>query len=144
MVFMFQQQVNQDRMVPSVPRLSRTILVVEDHPTLREFVADALRAEGHRVLTAEDGLQAVAASRMYPGPIEVLLSDFELPEMDGSSAARKIVEKRPGMQVIIMSASPPQWDRLDPSWEFLGKPFSTALLLSRLSALLVRTHSAGA
>jgi two-component system, cell cycle sensor histidine kinase and response regulator CckA len=126
------------------PQLLQTILVVEDHTSLLEFVASILRTEGYRVLTAEDGGQALLAAGQHPGNIDLLLSDFELPVLHGDEVARRLTALYPGIRVLIMSAWNPQWDRMDPQWEFLGKPFSAALLLTRLKELLSRARGAGA
>lgn len=141
---MFYQQVNSHLMATPKPPLSRTILVVEDHASLREFVANMLEAEGYQVLTAENGREAVAVASAYEGTVDLLLCDFELPLMNGAAAARQILESRPRMRVIIMSAWSPQWDQLDPAWEFLGKPFSPALLVARLSAAIGQARGIGA
>lgn len=141
---MFYQQVNSYLMATPKPHLSRTILVVEDHASLREFVANMLQAEGYRVLTAENGRRAVNVAASYDGPVDLLLCDFELPLMNGAAAAREILATRPDMRVIIMSAWSPQWDQLDPAWEFLGKPFSAALLMARLAAAMGRARGIGA
>ena len=124
--------------------MPRTILVVEDHPVVREFVVTMLNGEGYRVIAAVDGRGALQTHESHAGIIDLLLSDFDLGDTDGVALARKILEKRPEMKVMIMSAWTPQWDNLDPSWGFLAKPFSVALLVARVAAMLPKADAAGA
>ncbi len=83
-----------------------TVLVVEDHAVNRKILAAALTAFGHDVVTAEDGAQAVALCRIQA--FDVILTDVNMPNMDGLAATRAI-RGQPGPNqeapVIILSAS---------------------------------------
>jgi two-component system, cell cycle sensor histidine kinase and response regulator CckA len=125
-------------------QLPHTIMVVEDHPVVREFVVTILNGEGYRVIAAEDGRRALEADESHAGIIDLLLSDFDLGDISGAALARQILKKRPEMKVMIMSAWNPERDILEPSWGFLAKPFSVALLVARVAAILPKSDAAGA
>jgi len=84
------------------------VLVVEDEPAIRDFLADALRLEGYQVLGAEDGLQAVEMldRQILPSdqPCAVLL-DMMLPRVDGLDVLQHLDERGCQVPVVAMSAS---------------------------------------
>ena len=68
--------------------MARTILVVDDEPTLRETVVDALEADGFRVIAAADGREALA--RFRADQPDLILLDLMLPELSGVEVCRII------------------------------------------------------
>ena len=68
--------------------MARTILVVDDEPTLRETLAEALEADGFRVVTAADGREALLRFREHRPDLVVL--DLMLPELSGIEVCRII------------------------------------------------------
>ena len=62
--------------------MSASVLIVEDHSSIREPLAALLRLKGHVVLEAEDGKDALAQLKMFPNPGLILL-DLMMPVMDG-------------------------------------------------------------
>lgn len=81
------------------------ILVVEDYPDTREMYVEYLSAQGHDVVEAEDGVQAVqAAKALLP---DVIVLDINLPRLDGLSVLR-VIRADPrldGIPVLTLSAS---------------------------------------
>ena len=67
---------------------SRRLLLVEDSSTMRRMLSSMLADAGYTVETANDGLQGLAKARMDPRP-ELILTDYEMPEMDGAGCARR-------------------------------------------------------
>jgi two-component system chemotaxis sensor kinase CheA len=91
---------------PSVPRQAPKILVVDDQFTVRELERTILEAAGYRVRTAQDGRAALALLDQEPD-IECVVSDIEMPRMDGLDLLDAI-RARPAhsaLPVIIVSAS---------------------------------------
>src|SRR5437763_16168273 len=80
-----------------------TILVVDDHPAIRQLLGSILKSEGYVVLEAEDGRQALELCRRYGSPIHLLLTDIVMPQMSGPLLAEQIVVLRPDIQVLYMS-----------------------------------------
>ena len=73
--------------------MARTILVVEDEPTLRETLVDALEADGFRVVSAADGREALMTFRAERP--DLVLLDLMLPELSGIEA--------PGTDALCMA-----------------------------------------
>jgi PAS domain S-box-containing protein len=80
-----------------------TILVAEDQPDLRWMICQYLQELGYAVLEAKDGGDAVALAEHYAGRIDLLLTDVIMPHLRGSEVARRMLHRRPDMQVIFMS-----------------------------------------
>lgn len=80
-----------------------TILVAEDQPDLRWMICQFLQGLGYSVLEAKDGNDAVGLADHYTGRIDLLLTDVIMPHLRGSEVARRMLARRPQMQVIFMS-----------------------------------------
>jgi DNA-binding response OmpR family regulator len=118
------------------------ILVVEDEAPMRIALEDILRAEGYRVLTANDGEMGISlATREQP---DLVLLDVMMPRLDGLSLCAEL--RRLGMivPVLMLTARGQVEDRvagLDTGADdYLVKPFSTDELLARVRALLRRAE----
>jgi two-component system, cell cycle sensor histidine kinase and response regulator CckA len=115
--------------------MAQTILLVDDHRSVRTAVKAVLERAGHDVIVAPTGERAVELAKDHPGPIDVLLADVVMPGMDGFEVARSIREVRPGAQVLFMSghlgsAYADEVARSKAS--FLPKPFAAAELRQAL------------
>jgi DNA-binding response OmpR family regulator len=113
------------------------ILLVDDDVGVQFFIWQTLKAEGFTVLTAGDGKAALEASRSHPGSIDLLLSDVEMPRMDGLELCRNIAAERPGIKVLMMSGEPACKEQVSRSGlPFLQKPFTRTALRDSIEALL--------
>ena len=117
------------------PRHGGRILVVEDLESVRALTKDMLQAEGYDVLDASTPHEALGIVDSMREPIDLVLSDVMMPEMNGSELASAIREKRPGMPVLFMSGLPKALDCNEPG-AFLPKPFTRAALLSHVRSRL--------
>jgi PAS domain S-box-containing protein len=121
-------------------RGSETILLVEDQPELRNLVKSILEECGYCVLTAENGVQALARSGQHDGPIHLLLTDVVMPELNGRELARQLLAPRPSMRILYMSGYTNDVvvdrDDADGRVSFLQKPFSSDLLTKTVKELL--------
>ena len=80
-----------------------SILVVDDEPGIREFVADALEDEGHDTTRAEDGLSAL--HHLHTQSFDLLITDLRMPgALDGMDLVRKARADLPEMEVIVLTA----------------------------------------
>jgi signal transduction histidine kinase len=81
--------------------VSRRIFLVEDEPLVRELMVEFLRADGHRVDTAENGLQGLAM--FSPGAYDLVLTDRAMPLMGGDQMAAEIRRMDPTLPIILLS-----------------------------------------
>ena len=123
----------------------RTVLVVEDEPTLATAIAQRITAEGWTARVASDGSSAVqAAAQLKP---DLVIMDIMLPVMDGLEATKRIVAARP-VPVLILTARDDEADKVTGlgagADDYMTKPFSMRELIARCKALLRRVERAKA
>jgi len=78
-----------------------SILLAEDDKAVREFVARALRQDGHDITAVGDGQQALNALRN--GRFDMLLADIVMPQLDGIALALKAAKDYPELPVLLMT-----------------------------------------
>jgi two-component system, cell cycle sensor histidine kinase and response regulator CckA len=92
---------------------SVTILIVDDEDGVRIALRRQLAAQGHTVLEASHGIEALALVRMQPGRVELVLADVVMPEMNGTELAATLQAEYPDLPVILMSAyAPASWTQV--------------------------------
>lgn len=77
------------------------VLVVDDDPELRQMVVCALQSRGYRAEGAEDGLQALA--RLQQGSFDMVVTDFQMPRLDGLALLREVRRLEPPLPVVILT-----------------------------------------
>lgn len=82
------------------------ILVVDDHIATCEILADALEIQGYKVQTAADGRQAWDLVPQSPMAYDLVLSDVNMPRMDGLELLARIRADAPEIHVILMTGHP--------------------------------------
>ena len=116
-----------------------TILVVEDDVQIRNFICYALKAEGFRCVTA--GNAATAMKQLLAEPVDMMLLDLGLPDMDGGEALKKVREWSE-MPIIIVSARDQDREKaamLDlGADDYLTKPFNLEEFNARVQSLIRR------
>ena len=113
------------------------ILLVEDDVYARYSVWKLLKADGFTVLAAGNGEFALKASRNHPGPVDLLLTDIEMPLMNGLDLCEKIKAERPGTKVLVMSGDLREKEHVSVNGlSFLQKPFTPTALRESIEALL--------
>ncbi len=118
-----------------------TILVAEDQEMVRAVVVRMLEAGGYRVLTAADGLEALAIFREHKDEIALALLDIVMPNMGGAAAAAEMRAIRVDVPVLFTSGYSDA-DRfkgeVSGPWDLLIKPYNRADLLERVRAAIDR------
>ena len=77
------------------------ILVVEDDPNLREAIVDSLMLKGHQVQDACNGVDAVKV--IAQSSLDIILSDINMPEMDGLELLAHVKKNQPWLPMILMT-----------------------------------------
>jgi DNA-binding NtrC family response regulator len=123
---------------------SPTVLIVEDDPDIRGLLAKCLRRRLFDVIEAENGVKALELSRSFSGDIQLLLTDIDIPGIDGATLSRKLISERGGIRVLQMSGgySAVTLQR-DPHLPFLQKPFAINDLFSRIDEVMRTPGSRG-
>ncbi|MGI6505848.1 MAG: response regulator transcription factor [Clostridia bacterium] len=115
------------------------ILIVEDEPALRNLLKTCLVKEGYQVLEAKDGQEALDI--FYGENISLVILDIMLPKLDGFEVLRTL-RLESDVPVLILTARNTEYDELQGlrlgADDYITKPFSPAVLVSRVKAVLKR------
>ena len=123
--------------------LNRTVLVVDDEPTLLAPVKYNLERDGYRVVTAADGEAALRLARAeHP---DLLILDLMLPVMDGLDVCR-ILRREMALPILMLTARTEEVDKVVGlelgADDYVTKPFGMRELIARVHALLRRSDNA--
>lgn len=104
------------------------ILLADDDAATRDLVKRALESDGHSVEVTQDGSEALDKMKEDGLRFDLLVSDVEMPALDGVSLAEQAFPLQPGLRVLLMSGFPDQLDRASnmsgPHVGILSKPFT--------------------
>jgi two-component system cell cycle sensor histidine kinase/response regulator CckA len=120
---------------------SFTILVVDDEPSLLALVRTMLWRAGFKVLEASGGEEALRVASQHAHPIQLLLTDILMPDMNGYELAEKVKSARPGIQILYMTGYTDKaifestGRKLDNS-RMIRKPFTAYNLVHRIEEAL--------
>ncbi len=129
---------------PPAIAIKRTILLVDDHPVVREMFASFLRGLGYGVLEAHGPIEA---QEMADGPVKIdlLMTDFRMPQMNGIQLARWFHGRFPTGKVLVISSTPwevePYFSKSD-GFVLLEKSEAFARLAGVVTELLAQTPAA--
>jgi DNA-binding response OmpR family regulator len=116
------------------------VLVVEDEGRMAAALRGGLEAEGFAVDVAADGTEGLWLAR--ENPYDVLVLDVMLPGLNGYQLCATLRNERNWTPILMLTAKDGEWDEVDGldggADDYLTKPFSYAVLLARLRALLRR------
>jgi DNA-binding NtrC family response regulator len=115
----------------------RTILIVDDERAVRELVAAALTRAGFEVQMAGSAEEALTLEAHRP--VDLLLTDVLLPNINGAELAKRIRQRSPHTRVLFMSGytgNVLSADDLPGGTSFLPKPFGTTTLIQRVQEVL--------
>ncbi|MBA2125736.1 response regulator [Hyphomicrobium methylovorum] len=88
-----------------------TILLADDDAAVRDLVRRALSSEGHTVHVTQDGQEALEHMESNATSIDLLVTDVDMPQLDGISLAEKALKLSPQLAVILMSGFTDQLER---------------------------------
>lgn len=117
--------------------LQSVILVADDDALVRNLVTLLMRQDGYFVLPAADGHEGLELSRQYPGPIDLVITDVEMPRLNGIDLCAHLFEERSGIKALVMSGSDMnEIVTQNANLPFLPKPFDGEILRAKVRAIL--------
>jgi len=137
-----------ERPVPALPRGSgELVLVVDDEASVRQITRQTLESFGYRVLTANDGAEAVALYAARKDEIAVVLTDMMMPIMDGPASIQVMLRINPAARIIGASGlnadGPASRASSVGIRHFLPKPYNAETLLKTMQEILQPTRPEG-
>jgi PAS domain S-box-containing protein len=117
-------------------RIPASVLIIDDDPDVRGFIADALEEQGYRVRQASDGREGLAALDREKSDLVII--DFVMPEMSGAEVARAIQADDPEQPILFVSgySETEAVKRTAPEVPLLAKPFRAEALQKAVRAAL--------
>ncbi len=113
------------------------LLLVDDDPLVRELIGEQLRCAGFSVTVCGEGRTAI--ERLDSGlAVDLLLTDFSMPEMNGVTLAREARKRRPLLPVVVLTGyvSEAADAAGDADFALLRKPIDSAALIGRVVAMI--------
>jgi len=121
-------------------RGTETLLLAEDEDLVRDLVRTILTARGYKVLEARNGEESIEIERTHEGAIHLLVTDMEMPNMNGRVLADRLARIRPGMKTLYMSGFREDPGNGDggplPEAAFIQKPFRPEELVRKVREVL--------
>jgi two-component system cell cycle response regulator CpdR len=106
------------------------ILIADDEDSMRALVARAIGMDGHDIVTAQDGAEALEILIREEGAFDLLLTDIQMPVMDGIALALSAARYFPLLTILLMTGFADQRERASNlnaiAHDVITKPFSVA------------------
>jgi two-component system cell cycle response regulator CpdR len=106
------------------------VLIADDEDSMRTLVARAIAMDGHDTVTAQDGAEALEILTREDGAFDLLLTDIQMPIMDGIALALAAARDFPGLTILLMTGFADQRERASNlsaiAHDVITKPFSVA------------------
>ena len=121
------------------------VLIADDEDSMRTLVARAIAMDGHETVTAEDGAEALEILTREEGAFDLLLTDIQMPVMDGIALALAAARDFPELTILLMTGFADQRERASGLnaivHDVVTKPFSVADIRTAVAdALAARKH----
>ncbi len=114
------------------------VLIADDEDSMRTLVARAIAMDGHDTVTAEDGAEALEILNREPGAFDLLLTDIQMPVMDGIALALAAARDFPDLTILLMTGFADQRERASGLnaivHDVITKPFSVADIRAAVAA----------
>jgi two-component system, cell cycle response regulator CpdR len=106
------------------------VLIADDEDSMRSLVARAIAMDGHDTVTAQDGAEALDILTREKGAFDLLLTDIQMPIMDGIALALSAARDFPNLTILLMTGFADQRERASNlnaiAHDVITKPFSVA------------------
>jgi DNA-binding response OmpR family regulator len=122
--------------------VTRTILIIDDQPEIRELISLYLEKDGYHIIEADNGNEAIQT--IHDHKIDLILVDLMMPIIDGYQLIKKVRETH-AIPIIIVSAKNEDHDKILGlglgADDFIQKPFNPLEVVARVQALLRRSYN---
>jgi two-component system, cell cycle response regulator CpdR len=116
------------------------ILIADDEASMRALVARAIAMDGHETVTAQDGAEALEILIREGGAFDLLLTDIQMPIMDGIALALSAARDFPDLTILLMTGFADQRERASNlnaiAHDVITKPFSVADIRTAVAGAL--------
>jgi two-component system cell cycle response regulator CpdR len=121
------------------------VLIVDDEDSMRMLVARAIAMDGHDITTASDGAEALEILGNTDGAFDLLLTDIQMPVMDGIALALTAARDFPELTILLMTGYAEQRERASGlnaiAHDVISKPFSVADIRTAVADALASRKS---
>lgn len=125
----------------------RVVLLAEDDDDVRSWLCELLVAQDYEVLTARNGFDALLVADEYGKDIDLLLTDLDMPVIDGLTLAQIMIRVGPAPKLVFMSGSALSEQGLGDGLDFeavlIQKPFEEEVLLREVKRVLLVGNDQG-
>jgi CheY-like chemotaxis protein len=112
------------------------VLVVDDEPSLLQLVVMILKQNGHTVLSASNGVEALMVYSSYRSNLQLVLTDVVMPGMNGIELAERFRAVDPSIRILLMSGFVPDDLEVPKDLPLLKKPFQPEGLVEAVKQTL--------
>ena len=109
--------------------MSNAVLVVDDEKEIREITRTFLESHGLAVYVAANGVEGIAVFNEHEQEISVVVTDIQMPQMDGLQMIRALLQLKPSLHIVVVSNVIPHGYSLARTVKVLNKPYSMDELL---------------
>jgi PAS domain S-box-containing protein len=135
-----ESKVKECAVLPDSRLGTATLMVVEDNDMVRQLTVDILSRRGYLVLEACGGAECLEMLSTHSGPLDLLVTDVVMPEMNGKMLYKQVVKNLPGLKVLYMSGYTENVIAsrgvLDEGVNFIQKPFAPNSLAAKVREVL--------
>jgi two-component system, cell cycle response regulator CpdR len=112
------------------------ILLADDDAAARELVQRALASDGHQVVSTQDGAEALEKLQNAPASFDLLISDVQMPGVDGIELIEKAMALAPSLRVILMSGFADELDRAAHLKTLIAREISKPFTLEQVRSVV--------
>src|SRR4029079_1441689 len=121
------------------------VLIADDEESMRMLVARAIAMDGHDIVTAEDGAEALEILVRENGAFDLLLTDIKMPIMDGIALALSVARDFPDLTILLMTGFADQRERASGLsaivHDEITKPFSVSGIRAAVTGALASRNT---
>src|SRR5205085_5629870 len=123
---------------PPIPELVGRVLVVDDNARARQSIVDVLKAAGHEVVASASAIEALKI--VEKNPFDVIVTDLQMPGMDGLAFIRTLSERKVESQIVMITAFASVTSAVEAmrygAFDYIEKPFDVEQLETLISRAL--------